>query len=147
MKHDTKKQETPVQTARHGDPGSGSGMLKDAQSLWHELRELSHHWLRLAALETQQAGKSLVGMIAAGVMVGMLLTSAWLGLMAAAVHKLAEHGVVTTSSALLLAVAANLLLVLILVGVVRRKSRYLKFPATRRSFEATPSGRGEAEKT
>ncbi|MGZ8239506.1 MAG: hypothetical protein ACXWTY_16730 [Methylobacter sp.] len=53
MKHDTINQETPVQTARHGDPGSGSGMLKDARSLWHELRGLSHDWFRLAALETQ----------------------------------------------------------------------------------------------
>ena len=122
-------------------------MLEDAQSLWHELRGLTHDRFRLAALETQRAGKSLVDMIVAGVMVGVLLISAWLGLMAAAVLELVEHDVVATSSAILLAVASNLLLVLILFGVIRRKSRYLQFPATLRSFQTTPSGRRDKEKT
>ena len=74
MKHDGLKHETPVQTETHGDPGSGSGMLEDAQSLWHELRGLAHDRFRLAALETRQAGESLVAMVAAGVMVGVLLS-------------------------------------------------------------------------
>lgn len=147
MKHDALKHETPVQTETHGDPGSGSGMLKDAQSLWHELRGLIHDRFRLAALETQRAGKSLVDMIVAGVMVGVLLIGAWLGLMAAAVLKLVEHDVVATSSAILLAVASNLLIVLILFGVIRRKSRYLQFPATLRSFQSTPSERRDMEKS
>ena len=107
MKHDALKHETPVQTETRGDPGIGSGMLEDAQSLWHELRGLIHDRFRLAALETQRAGKSLVDMIVAGVMVGVLLIGAWLGLMAAAVLELLKHGVVATSSAILLAVASN----------------------------------------
>ncbi|MGZ8239505.1 MAG: hypothetical protein ACXWTY_16725 [Methylobacter sp.] len=53
-------------------------------------------------------------MRAVGVMVGLLLISTWLGLMAAAVQKLVEHGVLATRSALSLAVAGNSLLVLIL---------------------------------
>ena len=140
MKHDALMHETPVQTETHGDPGTGSGMLEDAQSLWHELRGLIHDRFRLAALETQRAGKSLVDMIVAGVMIGVLLIGAWLGLMAAAVLELLEHGVVATSSAILLAVASNLLIALILFGVIRRKSRYLQFPATLRSFQTTPFG-------
>ena len=107
-------------------------MLEDAQSLWHELRGLIHDRFRLAALETQRAGKSLVDMIVAGVMVGVLLISAWLGLMVAAVFGLVENGI-AVSSAILLAVAFNLLLALILFGVIRRKSCYLQFPATLRS--------------
>ena len=63
--------DTPGQTATRGDPVSGSGVLEDAQSLWHELRGLTHDRFRLAALETQRAGKSLVDMIMAGVMVGV----------------------------------------------------------------------------
>ena len=122
-------------------------MLEDAQSLWYELRGLIHDRFRLAALEAQRAGKSLVDMIVAGVMVGVLLISAWLGLMAAAVLELVAHDVVATSSAILLAGASNLLLVLILCGVIRRKSRYLQFPATLRSFQTTPSGRRDTEKT
>ena len=117
MHPDAIEDETPGQAATRGDPVSGSGVLEDAQSLWHELRELIHDRIRLAGLETQQrAGKSLVDMIVAGVMVGVLLISAWLGLMVAAVLELVEHDVVATISAILLAVAFNLLLVLGPVG-------------------------------
>ena len=147
MNPDAIGDETPGQAATRGDPVSGSGVLEDAQSLWHELRGLTHDRFRLAALETQRAGKSLVDMIVAGVMVGVLLIGAWLGLLTAAALELVEHGVLATSSAILLAVAFNLLLVLILFGVIRRKSRYLQFPATLRSFQTTPFGRRDMEKT
>ena len=132
MHPDAIEEETPGQAATRGDPVSGSGVLEDAQSLWHELHELIHDRIRLAGLETQRAGKSLVDMIVAGVMVGVLLISAWLGLMVAAVFGLVENGI-AVSSAILLAVAFNLLLALILFGVIRRKSCYLQFPATLRS--------------
>ena len=147
MHPDAIEDETPGQAATRGDPVSGSGVLEDAQSLWHELRGLTHDRFRLAALETQRAGKSLVDMILAGVMIGVLLIGAWLGLMAAAVLELVEQDVVTTSSAILLAVAFNLLLALLLFGVIRRKSRYLQFPATLRSFQTTPSERRDMEKS
>jgi hypothetical protein len=52
MKHDALKHETPVQTETRSDPGSGSGMLEDTQSLWHELRGLTYDRFRLAGLET-----------------------------------------------------------------------------------------------
>ena len=126
--------ETPGQTATSGAPASDSCLLEDAQSLLHELRELTHDRLLLAALETRRAGESLVSMIVAGVMVAVLLCGAWLGLMAAVVLGLIENGVVA-SSAILLAVAFNLLLALILCRVMRRKSGYLQFPATLRSLQ------------
>ncbi|WP_262967001.1 phage holin family protein [Methylobacter psychrophilus] len=122
-------------------------MLEDAQSLWCELRGLTHDRFRLATLETHRAGKSLVDMIVAGVMVGVLLIGAWLGLMAAAVLKLVEHGIVAASSAILLAVASNLLIALIFFGVIRRKSRYLQFPATLRSFQTPSTERRDREKS
>ncbi len=137
----------PGNLQRGGDPMIGSGMLEDAQSLWYELHELIHDRIWLAGLETQRAGKSLVDMVVAGVMVGVLLIGAWLGLMAVAVLELVDHDVVATSSAILLAVVTNLLLTLLLYGVIRRKSRYLQFPATLRSFQTTPSGRRDTEKT
>ena len=121
-------------------------MLEDAQSLWHELRGLIHDRFRLAALETQRAGKSLVDMIVAGIMVAVLLISAWLGLLTAAMLRLVAHGMVA-SSAILLAVAFNLLLTLILFGVIRRKRRYLQFPATLRSLQPMTSGRRDTEKS
>ena len=146
MKHDALKHESPVQTETHGDPGSDSGMLEDAQSLWHELRGLTHDRFRLAALETQRAGKRLMDMIVAGIMVAVLLISAWLGLLTAAVLRLVAHDMVARC-AILLAAAFNLLLTLLLFGVIRRKSRHLQFPATLRSLQAMPSGRRDTEKS
>ena len=146
MNPDAIGDETPGQAATRGDPVSGSGVLEDAQSLWHELRGLTHDRFRLAALETQRAGKSLVDMIVAGIMVGVLLISAWLGLLTAAVLRLVAHGMVA-SSAILLAVAFNLLLTLLLFGVIRRKSRHLQFPATLRSLQPMSSGRRDTEKS
>lgn len=138
MDQDAVVDDTHGQTATCGDPLSGSGVLEDAQSLWHELRGLAHDRFRLAALETQRAGESLVAMIVAGVMVAVLLSCAWMGLVAAAVLELIENGVVA-SSAILFAVVFNLLLTLILCGVIRRKSRYLQFPSTRRSLQSMPA--------
>ncbi len=130
------------QTATQGEPSSC--LLDDAQSLWHELRGLSHDHFRLAALETRRAGESLVVMIMAAVMVAVFLNGAWLGLVAAAVLGLVEHGIVA-SSAILLAVAFNLLLALILCVVIRRKSRYLQFPAILRSLQPMPVGSRDTE--
>src|SRR5512139_2425373 len=113
MAPDAEQDETPGQTGTSSDQANSSGVLEDARSLWHELRGLTHDHFRLAVLETQRAGESLVAMIVAGVMVAVLLNSAWLGLVAAAVLGLVEYGVVA-SSAILLAVAFNLLVVLIL---------------------------------
>jgi hypothetical protein len=85
-------------------------------------------------------------MIVASVMVAVLLNGAWLGLLAASVHWMVENGLVA-SSAILLAVAFNLLLVLILCGVIRRKSRNLRFPATLHSLQPMPTDYREAEKS
>jgi hypothetical protein len=146
MDRNALEDETPRQTATHGDAVSDSTVLEEAQSLLHELRGLTHDRFWLAALETRRAGESLVSMIIAGVMVALLLSSAWLGLMTAAVLGLIDKGVMA-SSAILLAVAFNLLLALILCRVMRSKSRYLQFPATLRSLQAKPPGRRDAQKS
>ena len=140
MDPETLEHETPVHTTTRGDPVSGSGIMEDAQSLWHELLELIHDRFRLAALETRRAGESLIVMLISAVMAAVLLISAWLGLMVAAVFGLVENGV-AVSSAILLAVAFNLLLALILFGVIRRKSCYLQFPATLRRLQPLPPKR------
>jgi len=116
-----------------GTLSGASGLLEEVSSLWYEVRGLVHDRLTLAALETRLAGKSLVTMIAAGVLVACLLVSAWLGFMAAAVLWLIGIGVMA-SIAMLIAVAANLVLALIFYGVIRRQSRHLQFPATLRSL-------------
>ena len=140
MDPETLDNETPAHTATHGDPVSGSDIMEDVQSLWRELLGLTHDRFRLAALETRRAGESLIVMIVSAVMVAVLLISAWLGLMVAAVFGLVENGI-GVSSAILLAVDFNLLLALILFGVIRRKSCYLQFPATLRSLQPLPPKR------
>ncbi len=119
-------------------PGD-AGLLDEAKSLWQELRGLAHDQLTLAALETKLAGKSLVTMVAAGLMVAVLLVSAWLGLVGAVVLWLISSGVVA-SIAMLLAVAANLVFAWVLYQVIRRQSHHLQFPATLRSLRPV-SGR------
>src|SRR5512134_3243417 len=87
-------------------PAGESALLDDAKSLWHELRGLVHDELRLAALEARLAGRTLVTMVGAGLMIGVLLVSAWLGLLAAVALWLISIGV-PASIAILLGVAAN----------------------------------------
>jgi len=136
----------PSGDSKRGEPVDESSVLNDVQALLNELRGLTHECFNLVALEARRAGESLVGMIAAGVMIAVLLSCAWLGLVAAAVLELVENGV-NASSAMLLAVAFNLLLALILCSLMRRMSRYLQFPATLRSLHPPPNSRREREKT
>ncbi|MBU2568789.1 MAG: phage holin family protein [Gammaproteobacteria bacterium] len=125
-------------------PPSESSILEDTQTLWHELHGLAYDRLRLATLETQRAGQSLVTMIISGVMIALFLSSAWMGLMVVVVVELIEKDV-TLSSAILLAVVVNLLIALILFSVIRLKARDLGFPATLRSLktDATQQAAGE----
>ncbi|MGZ5009085.1 MAG: phage holin family protein [Methylobacter sp.] len=126
------------QTAADSHAEKMSGILDNAQALWRELYGFSYDCFHLVALEARRAGQNLVSMVIAGVMVAILLIGAWLGLIAAAVLWLIEHGVVA-SSAILLTVAATLLFTLILMAVIHRKSRYLQFPATVHSLQLKPS--------
>ncbi len=119
-------------------PPSTAGLLHEFSSLWHEVQGLAHDQLTLAALETKLAGRSLVIMIAAGVMIAILLISAWLGIIGAAVLVLIEIGF-TASMAMLLAVTANLVAAFVLYGVIRKQSYHLQFPATLRSLRPVPS--------
>jgi uncharacterized membrane protein YqjE len=113
-------------------------LLKDALCLWDNLRELSHDHFRLAALETQRAGMSLVAMLVLGLMLAVILNAVWFGLMALLIFGLLENGV-DVLSALLLAIACCLLLVLALVIAIRRKSYYLQYPAIGRSLQSSPN--------
>jgi hypothetical protein len=114
------------------------GLLDDAQSLLNELRGLAHDHLHLAALEIQRAGDSLVTMIAAGIIVAVLLVSAWIGLLGAAILWLIGLGL-KPIFAMLIAVGVNLVLAFILYVVIRHHSDYLRFPETIRSLRPQAS--------
>lgn len=116
-----------------GGSPADSGLIDQAKALWYELRGLVHDGLTLAALETRQAGRGLVTMVIAGVGIAVLVISAWLGLLGAAVLGLIGIGV-NAGIAMLLAVAANLVLAAVLYQVIRRQSRHLHFSSTLRSL-------------
>ncbi|NJA06280.1 phage holin family protein [Methylococcaceae bacterium WWC4] len=121
-------------SAMPAESPADAGLLAQMGSLWAEYQDLSHDCFRLAALETRRAGQSLVTMLIAAVMLGLLLSAAWLGSLAAGVQWLIEHEL-RASSAIWLAVACNLVLALSLFGIIRRRARFLQFPATQRSLK------------
>lgn len=126
----------PEATATDQPPEKESGLLDDVHLLWRELAELRHVSFRLFALEAQRAGMSLVTMVIAGLLIAILLSVVWLGLVAAAMLTLKYYDLVTDDIKLiLLAVLINALMVLVLTVVIRSKSFYLRFPATIRSLQ------------
>ncbi|OQW79928.1 MAG: hypothetical protein BVN35_00665 [Proteobacteria bacterium ST_bin11] len=128
-----KAEERTEYSSKQAESSKDASLLGDIQALWGELQGLGHDHFSLAALEARRAGQTLTMMLATAVMLGLLLSTAWLGLLAAGVQWLIEHNF-QASSAILLAVAGNLLLALMLIGVIRRSSRFLQFPATQRSL-------------
>lgn len=119
---------------------AGGGLLDELRMLLQQVLGVVHDYLQIAALETRLAGQSLVAMVAAGVMVALLLVSAWIGLIAAAVAALVGNGL-SISAAIFLGVSANLLVALLLCEFIRRKSRHLLWSASLRSLRrdmATP---------
>lgn len=118
---------------------------KAAGLLWHDLHALAHAHFELAALETQQAGESLVAMVVAGVLAAGLLLAAWLALMGAAILALASGGVMGTAGALLLVASANLLAALVLWRVIVRLGHRLRFPANARGLQPASPERPDGE--
>lgn len=114
-------------------PAGAPGLSESALALWDDLRGLAHEQLQLAALEARRAGESLVSMVAFAIVAGVLAASAWVGTTGALVLWLIESGV-AASAALLLAAVLNVLGAFGFAVAIRRKSHYLRFPATVRSL-------------
>jgi len=126
--------------------GQEPGLLETAGLLGRELGAIVHDHLFLAALETRQAGESLVRIVAMGVIVACLLFTAWLALAGAAVIMLVQHSLVTAGAALVLVFAVHCLLAMLLVGAIRRRSRCLMFPATMSRLEPASHSDPPAER-
>lgn len=112
---------------------SRPGLLQEAHALWSALRGVAHDRVELAALETRIAGESLARMVAAGILIGLLLLSAWLAILGAAVVGLIAAGM-HPAWALLLAALLNLTGAAGLYFLVRKLARNLAFPGTVRSL-------------
>lgn len=111
-----------------------AGLLDEVKLLGRELTGLLHDRLELAALETRYSAQTLVSMIGTGVMVAVLLVSAWLGLFGALVLWLIHLGLMA-SVAMLLGVVVNLVLAAFLYRSILRQSQNLGWPATLRSLQ------------
>jgi hypothetical protein len=120
-----------------------SDLLGDAVLLTHELRAALHDQLRLVSYETQLAGRSLMKMVAAAVAIGVLIVSAWFGLMASGALALVSLGLGPAIAMLILA-ALNLLAAFVPYELIRRKSRDLGFPVTLRTLRPRASRRDES---
>jgi hypothetical protein len=118
------------------------GTMERVSTLWNDLSHLLHDQFELVALETQRAALSLVAMLVWGLVVGLLLVTAWLGIMAAIVLFLIALGL-AASLAILLVVVLNLVGAGISALVIRKKSKYLLYPATVRSLKSQTSSRRE----
>lgn len=110
-------------------------LLDEVLALSGEVRELAHDQLQLVALETKLAAQSLMTMVAVAVAAGLLLVTAWLGLMATLVWWLASVGVAIWLS-LIAVTVLNLLAAFVSYRVIYRRSRNLGFPATLRSLRS-----------
>lgn len=128
--------ETAGSRAVFNTPDLDAGVMGEVQGLLSEFSGLVQDQVKLAALETKQAGSTLITMVALGVGAAILLFSAWLGLMGAAVLFIVERGMMMGSTALALAVGFNLILALVLIFILYRCSGRIAFPATTRSLKA-----------
>jgi uncharacterized membrane protein YqjE len=137
--------DSTTESARNDSQGR-PGLFQEASLLGRDLRGLVHDHLSLAALETRQAGESLVSMISLGVLIAGLLLSAWFGVLAVAVLALIDSGAsMSPGGAILITVLINLLLALFLGYALFRQRRHLQFPATIRSL--SPDSVPEAERS
>jgi hypothetical protein len=125
---------TSIAGVRSESAARASDLLGDALLLTRELRAGLYDQLSLAGYEAQLAARSLSAMVAAAVGIGVLLVSAWLGLLAAGTSALIDLGL-APAIAMLIGAALNLIALLSLYGLIRRKSRNLAFPATRRTVQ------------
>ena len=110
--------------------GQEPGLLESAKLLEKELRGVVHDHLVLAALETRQAGESLVKIVGMGLIVACLLSTAWLATVGALVIVLIQQTPIPAGVALLLVAAIHCAVAFLLVSGIRKRSRNLLFPAT-----------------
>lgn len=119
----------------HEDPGANDpGVIKGIEVLLSDFRELAHDQLQIVSLESQRVGESFVSMVVYGIALGLLVITAWLGLMGVLVLLLIQVGVLPSVS-LLTAVLLNLGGAAGLFFAIRARSDDLKFSATVESFK------------
>ena len=121
---------THASSANRASASSASSKLSLA---WTNVRGLVQDHALLAVLELQRAGISLVKMVAAGIVISILVVSAWMGLVAAAVAWAVGAGA-NWVLAILIAALVNIALAVGLAFWARSQIPDLLFAATLRQL-------------
>jgi uncharacterized membrane protein YqjE len=100
---------------------------------WTNLKALVQDHALLAVLEVQRAGLSLVKMIAAGIIISILVVSAWMSIVAAAVVWAIGAGA-NWALAILIAALVNLVVAAALAFWAKKQVPDLLFAATVRQL-------------
>lgn len=112
---------------------------------WANLRALVQDHALLAVLEVQRAGVSLVKMIIAGIVISILIVSAWMGIVAAVIGWAIGAGV-NWAVAILVAALANIAVAVGLAFWAKKQVPDLLFAATVRQLRRdVPDGENEHE--
>lgn len=117
-----------------GNSNDTEGLLQQVQALQSEVRGVIKTQLQLAGLETRQAGESLVRMVALAVILGCVVFTAWIALLAAIIAASISAGIVSLTTALLITVIAHIGIAFYLSRRVRRRGRDLLFSETSSNF-------------
>ena len=112
---------------------------------WANLKALAQDHALLAVLEIQRAGVSFVKMIIAGIVISILVVSAWMALVAAAIAFAVGQGA-NWAVAILIAAFVNLAVAAGLALWAKRQIPDLLFAATVRQLRRdVPNGEGDDE--
>lgn len=117
-------------SAPYGSSASASSKLSLA---WTNVKGLVQDHALLAVLELQRAGISLIKMVAAGIIISILVVSAWMGLVAAAVVWAVGAGA-SWGLALVVAAVVNILVAVALAFWAKSQIPDLLFAASLRQL-------------
>jgi uncharacterized membrane protein YqjE len=112
---------------------------------WANVKALLQDHALLAVLEVQRAGVSLIKIIIAGIVISILVVSAWMGLVAAAIGAAVGAGA-NWALAVLIAALVNIALAVGLAFWAKKQVPDLLFSATLRQLRKdAPHGENEHE--
>lgn len=118
----------------------GQGLLKEVRALIDEYRKLARDHIRLAALETRQAGESIVRMVVSGVVAGGVAFIGWASLIGALIAFIVESGWLSVSLTLLCCALVHVVMLLLLSRVIRKQGRGLLLSAIVRQLDPRLTG-------
>ena len=124
-------------------PPGEEGLLNGVQAVWGDWRGIAYTHMQLLGLEAQRAGECLSTILTYGLMIGLLMFGAWLAVAVAFVWWLLDYGC-APQTALLLVALFNGMGVMRFSAALRRRSQFLRFPATLRSLQ--PSGQPPSQR-